>query len=203
MKSISKIVLILIISFSFVANSFAQEKSMESKLEEYKIKLSLSASQYENIKKILEESKTTKKANETKYASDKKALMEANKTLRKSTEGKIEAQLTDKQKAIYQQLKEEKHAENEPKTINERIQHKTDEMTTQLGLSVEQSSKVKAIFTEYMPKIQAIKDQYKTDEETAKAKIQPIRKEMNSKIAAVLTDAQKAKLKEMKQEDKH
>lgn len=193
----------LLFSFSFMTQGYAQEKSIESRLEEYKTKLGLSTTQYENIKKIMQEAKTAKKANETKYASDKKALMEANKTLRKSTDGKIEAQLTDKQKAIYQQLKEEKHAENEPKSIAERVQHKTDEMTTELGLSADQSSKVKAILTEYMPKIQAIKDQYKTDEETAKAKIQPIRKEMNSKIAAVLTEAQKAKLKEMKQEDKH
>jgi hypothetical protein len=210
MKSLSRIFMVLFLSVAMVGVSNAQGSSQESQLEMYKTKLNLTTAQYDAIKKILADAKATRKANETKYASDKNAMMQANKTLRQATDAKVLAQLDEKQKAIYQQLKEEKKAEhmehkgegNEANMGAQKIQERTNELTTKLGLSADQTAKAKAIYSEYLPKIQAIRAQYKSDEATMKSKVQPLRKEMNAKIMSILTDAQKAKLKEMKQENK-
>lgn len=200
MKLVVKIFMVLLL-FSTTSMLKAQEASVENQLETYKQKLNLSASQYENVKKILSEAKAARKANETKYANDKKALMDANRTVRQNADMKIEALLDAKQKEIYTQLKQEKKEQHQQSNVQDKVEKRTADLTAKLGLSPDQSSKVKAVFSEYLPKIQAIKSQYASDEASAKAKMQPIRKEMNSKLMSILTEEQKQKYKAIKDKE--
>lgn len=182
------------------APAVAQEKSQENQLETMKTKLNLSSTQYAAIKKIMEEAKASRKANETKFSTDKKALMEANKALRKSTDEKIVGQLDAKQKTLFEQMKAEHKENHGEQSIQKKIEDKMTMYSANLGLSSDQSTKIRAILTEYMTKIQSAKEQYKDDEEAAKAKVEPLRKEMKAKISALLTEAQKVKLKEMQKQ---
>ena len=56
MKKVLKFTFVLLVTLTINNNVFAQERvAHENRLEVYKTKLNLSATQYESIKKILEE----------------------------------------------------------------------------------------------------------------------------------------------------
>jgi Spy/CpxP family protein refolding chaperone len=65
-----------------------------------------------------------------------------------------------------------------------------------LGLTDEQKTQVKALFEEYRPKFQAIRQEANGDPKAAMEKARPLLQEFRDKLNGILTPEQAAKLKE-------
>ena len=75
-------------------------------------------------------------------------------------------------------------------------------MTTQLSLTDEQKPKVKAVLEDSAKKRKEITSDSSVDRQLMREKMQPIMKEQNKKMKAILTDDQYAKYQEMNRRGK-
>ncbi|RKR83915.1 hypothetical protein BDD43_4130 [Mucilaginibacter gracilis] len=74
------------------------------------------------------------------------------------------------------------------------------EMQTQLKLTDDQTAKVLSIYTAQSTKMDSVMKAANGDRDAMRSAMQPLRKEANDKILAVLTDDQKVAYKKMEEE---
>jgi periplasmic protein CpxP/Spy len=86
------------------------------------------------------------------------------------------------------------------KTAEERAKMKTERIAEELSLTEDQKSKVLALNLEAAKKHDAIKSNASLTEEQKKEQLQNSRKEMKAKVDALLTDEQRAKAEEKRDE---
>ena len=190
--------------FAQTSNEGKQNKSEghENPADKLKSELKLTPSQYESVKKVFMDAKAERQKNEETYKNDQGTLQKLNKELREQTDNKILAILDPVQKANYLAMKEQKKEEHRSESSRDRAIKKTGELTAALTLTPEQAVKINELLVNSFTKIDVIKAKYKGDDEAAKAEIKPIKKEMEKNILLILTDAQKVKYKEYKENKK-
>ena len=208
MKKIGKYVMIclLLSTTQFIYGQGTSSNSTQMKQGEngshanpadmLKTELNLTVAQYEAVKKIMMEAKAARDQNEVTYKNDEGAKNKGQKAIRENANAKIIALLDANQKTKFLALQAEKKEEHKAKeNPEERSNKKAAELTTQLGLSAMQTTKVKEALKIGFTKIDEIKVKYKDNEEAAKEQVKPVKKEMERTILSLLTEAQKVKYK--------
>lgn len=80
----------------------------------------------------------------------------------------------------------------------ERAQQRLDNMKSSLSLTDDQVTKIKAIYEETRPAMQALRDDSSLSQDDRRAKMREIRDQINEKVGAVLTPEQKTKWEEQR-----
>lgn len=177
-------------------------------------KLGLSADQAAKVKAI--NLKYAEKAKADNPTGDKAKSKEAHKAMRAEKQAEIKKVLTADQAAKWEQMMAERkgkgrgHGEGKAKGAGrgdfdpaKRAEMQTARMTEKLGLSADQSAKVKAINQKYGEKAKATHDANAgADKGKMKAAHQTLRAEHDAEIKKVLTKDQAAKWEQMKAEHK-
>ena len=105
------IITVLAVLFTFINLSAQQYANVEERLAEYKEKLNLTEEQTKAIEEILLDSKETFQKIREENSGDRAGMINGIKELMTQTNSKIEEQLTDEQKVIFNQMVEEKKQE--------------------------------------------------------------------------------------------
>jgi len=115
MRTKSIITIIVLFVFSMCVNSFAQpggggnpQDRMKKTLEDYKTRLKLTDEQYKKIDTILTSQMSEMAKLRESSGGDRQAMMSSFMDLRDKTNKKIEAILTDEQKAEFKKIQEER-----------------------------------------------------------------------------------------------
>lgn len=88
------------------------------------------------------------------------------------------------------------------KSPEERAEHMTEKLKTELNLSAEQTTAIEKINATYLADMHAIKDNSELQEEQKKEALKDLRKNWKDSVQAQLTDEQKVKMEELKEERK-
>lgn len=84
--------------------------------------------------------------------------------------------------------------ERKVRTPEERAQHQTDRMTKDLGLSAEQTEKVKAINLKYADQVDDMRGEAKDQKDAQREAMKGMRDQRNADLKAVLTPEQYDKM---------
>lgn len=177
--------------FAFSISAFAQEHeegghgkhhNHEAKLEKMKTELGLSDAQVEQIKalhqKKREQDKTQRKAN------------------REAFKAEVDKILTPEQRKKAEAL----HAEHKDPT--KRAEKRVEKWKTELSLSDEQATKVKAALVTKMTKMQALKEADNEDEKANKTERKAIKTAFETELKSILSSEQFAKYEQIKADKK-
>lgn len=82
-------------------------------------------------------------------------------------------------------------------------ERRADRLQKALGLSADQTTQLKTIFTEGQGKMEALRNDTSVPQDERRSKMMELRKDEEAKVHAVLTDDQKAKYDAMRQERMH
>jgi|SRR6185437_15944030 len=93
---------------------------------------------------------------------------------------------------------------NDNKTPEQRAQHKTQKLTSQLSLTTDQSSQVQNVFLQQEQQMAAVKSKYANaqDKSGMRAEMKPIRENTDKSLQSILTPDQYTKYQTMKEEHK-
>jgi len=111
--------------------------------------------------------------------------------LHKEHKSRIDGILTSEQKDRMEKLKEEGKARRE-----DMMKRRGDEMKTRLGLSEEQSAKMKKNHEEMMVKMKAIRDDKSLSDEKKREAVKELMKNNKESLKSILTKEQLEKMKE-------
>jgi Spy/CpxP family protein refolding chaperone len=199
-----RIILSVLVAAAVVTTSMAQEipdrkvaghemKRRHHRGDEFK-KLNLSEDQKAQFKALNEENR--KQMAELKKI-DNITVKEWNskkEALRKDHREKMQTLLTAEQKAQLEKSKLERKAKME-----ERSKARMDKMKADLGLTDEQSSKLKSERAVMGEKMKAIREDKSLDDQAKKEQAKELKKKQKENMRSILTEEQLKKLDEQKQ----
>lgn len=82
----------------------------------------------------------------------------------------------------------------------ERAKQRLEEMQTNLGLTAEQTEKVKAVYESQRPAMEALRNDQSLSREQRREKLDEMRKATDAQIAPILTPEQKTKWEELRKQ---
>jgi Spy/CpxP family protein refolding chaperone len=157
-------------------------------------KLSLSADQTQQINKILAEAQTRIDALRNQFKADKTPVAQRRTAVRQvieQTRQAVASVLTAEQKEALR-----KELGDGPQRVKELREH-----LAQLGLTDQQKAQIKAIFEDVRPKLQALRQELAkaapADRPALSEKLRAMVQETRQRVAAVLTPAQREKLRSL------
>ncbi|MGZ8509025.1 MAG: Spy/CpxP family protein refolding chaperone [Chitinophagaceae bacterium] len=162
--------------------------------DEFK-QLNLSEDQKTKLKALHEENRKQMaelKKNDNITVKEWKSKMEAQ---RKDHRAKVQGLLTEEQKA---QL--EKSRQDRTDRFGERSKARTDKMTAGLGLSDEQSAKLKSTREAMAGKIKAVREDKSLSDESKKEQVKELMKKQKEDMKSILTEEQLKKFEEQKKQ---
>ena len=155
--------------------------------------LNLSEEQKEKFKALREENRKQRedlKKNDNITVKEWKAKMEAQ---RKEQRAKFQSILTDEQKAQLDKSRLERKDK-----FKERSKERSEKMKAELGLSDDQSAKLKASREAMGEKIRAIREDKSLNDENKKEQVKELMNKHKEEMKSVLTEEQLKKLEEQK-----
>jgi Spy/CpxP family protein refolding chaperone len=199
-----KIILSVLVAAAVVTTSMAQDiperkrpghemKRKHHRGDEFK-KLNLSEDQKAQFKALNEENRKQMaelKKNDNITVKEWNSKKEA---LRKDHREKMQTLLTTEQKA---QLEKSKMDRKEK--MGERSTARMDKMKTSLGLSDDQSAKLKSNRTAMQEKMKSIRENKSLDDQAKKEQVKELMKKQKEDMRSILTEEQLKKLDEQKQ----
>lgn len=198
-----KIMLSVLVATFIVSASQAQEiPERKAPKQEMKRKhhrgdelksLNLSEDQKAKFKALREENRKQReelKKNDNITVKEWKTKMEAQ---RKEQRAKFQSILTEEQKTQLEKSRQEKKAR-----FKERSKTRMEKMKTELGLSEEQSAKLKANREAMSEKIKSIREDKSLNDESKKEQTKELMKKQKEEMKSILTEEQLKKLKEQK-----
>ncbi len=216
--------LAILLAFFFTAaqaqhkggHDFDPTKRAEKQTANMTEKLALSADQSAKVKEInLRYAEKAKAQFANKETGDKAKMKEAHQALRTEQKAELTKVLTQDQAAKWEQMKADHEGKGKGKGRGKgkgagrdfdpakRAENQTARMTEQLGLSADQSAKIKAINQQYAEKAKADHDANAGVEKgKPKGDNKDLRAEHDAEVKKVLTKEQAAKWEQMKAERK-
>ena len=199
-----RIILSVLVAAAVGTTSMAQEipdrkapghemKRRHHRSDEFK-KLNLSEDQKAQFKALNEENRKQMadlKKNDNITVKEWNSKKEA---LRKDYREKVQGLLTQEQKAQLEKSKLERKVKME-----ERSKGRIDKMKADLGLTDEQSAKLKSERTAMQEKMKAIREDKSLNDEAKKEQAKELMKKQRENMRSILTEEQKKKLDEQKQ----
>jgi len=217
MKMLKKSALLLLLLIAVFTTADAQRrgdhdpdpvKHAEKQTARMTEHLGLSADQTAKVKEInLRYAEKAKAAFADKTDGDKAKAKEAHKALRDQHQAELKKVLTPDQAAKWEQMKADKmdrKGKGPGRDLDpaEHAERQTVRMTEDLGLSADQSAKVKAINQKYAEKAKADHDSANGDKTKMKEARKANRAEHDAELKKVLTKEQAAKWDQLKAERK-
>ena len=167
--------------------------------EEFK-NLNLTEDQKAKLKSLQEENRkqmTELKKNDNITVKEWRSKMEAQ---RKEHRAKIQGLLTDEQKAQLEKSKQKRKNRFDESSKEGHDKYRMEKMKTDLGLSDEQSAKLKSNRDAMVEKIKAIQEDKSLNDETKKEQVKELKKKQKEDMKSILTEEQLKKLEELKQQ---
>ena len=166
--------------------------------EEFK-NLGLTEDQKTKLKALHEENRKQMaelKKNDNITVKEWKSKMQAQ---RKEHRAKIQSLLTDEQKAQLEKSRQEKKTRFHERSKSAPDSYRVERMKATLGLSDEQSAKLKSNHEVMAEKIKAIREDKSLNDESKKEQVEELRKKQKEEMKSILTEEQLKKLGEQKQ----
>ena len=112
---------------------------------------------------------------------------------RKEHRAKVQNILTDEQKAQLEKSRQERNAKSQ-----ERSNTRMEKMKTDLGLSDEQSAKLKSSREAMAEKMKALREDKSLNDENKKEQVKELRNKQKEEMKSILTEEQLKKFEEQK-----
>ncbi len=160
--------------------------------EEFKT-LNLTEDQKARLKSLQEENRQQMaeiKKNDNITVKESKSKMEAQ---RKEHRAKVQSLLTDEQKAQLEKSRQERKAKSQ-----ERSNTRMEKMKSELGLSDEQSAKLKRNRDVMVEKMKVLREDRSLNDESKKEQVKELRKKQKEDTKSILTEEQLKKWEEQK-----
>lgn len=160
--------------------------------EEFK-NLNLTEDQKARLKSLQEENRkqlAELKSNDNITVKEWKSKMEAQ---RKEHRAKVQGLLTDEQKVQLEKSRQERTNRN-----NESSKVRLEKMKTELGLSDEQSAKLKNNREAMVEKMKALREDKSLNDENKKEQVKELKKKQKENMKSILTEEQLKKWEEQK-----
>lgn len=203
MKKLSLLFAALLVTVSVSAQDLEAKKSPEERAkimtENLAKDVDLSEEQKSKIEAINEQYIADLKAIKADESKDEEQKREAVKEVRKNWKNAVEAELTEEQKAKLKELRAE-HKGQLKLSPEERAEKKTAYLKAELGLSEEQTEKVRELNLIVAQKIAAIKSNESLTEEQKKQFIAGNKKDFKKALSTILTKEQMKKFEELKKD---
>lgn len=169
----------------FAQHAKSSHKGHTDRFEKMKTDLALTDAQYASIKSIDTKYNNKRDALKNDSAQTREAKGAAFKTMRTEEENEIAALLTADQKTKWDKLKAE-HGEKRKEHFQKISEQRDAKLKTTLGLSDDQSQKMKAVNQQFMEKFGALRKSDTKD----KAAFEKLKTDHEAAIKGILTPEQ-------------
>jgi Spy/CpxP family protein refolding chaperone len=184
-KSLMLAIVMMTSTIIFAQHAKSSHKGHTDRFEKMKTDLALTDAQYASIKSIDTKYNNKRDALKNDTAQTREAKGAAFKTMRTDEENEIAALLTADQKTKWDKLKAE-HGEKRKEHFQKISEQREAKLKTTLGLSDDQSQKMKAVNQQFMEKFGALRKSDTKD----KAAFEKLKTDHEAAIKGILTPEQ-------------
>lgn len=184
-KSLMLAIVMMTSTIIFAQHAKSSHKGHTDRFEKMKTDLALTDAQYASIKSIDTKYNNKRDALKNDSAQTREAKGAAFKTMRTDEENEIAALLTPDQKTKWDQLKTE-HGEKRKEHFQKISEQREAKLKSTLGLSDDQSQKMKAVNQQFMEKFGALRKSDTKD----KAAFEKLKTDHEAAIKDILTPEQ-------------
>jgi hypothetical protein len=184
-KSLMLAIVMMTSTIIFAQHAKSSHKGHTDRFEKMKTDLALTDAQYASIKSIDTKYNNKRDALKNDSAQTREAKGAAFKTMRTEEENEIAALLTADQKTKWDKLKAE-HGEKRKEHFQKISEQRDAKLKTTLGLSDDQSQKMKAVNQQFMEKFGALRKSDTKD----KAAFEKLKTDHEAAIKGILTPEQ-------------